>query len=144
MIQSSLFNNDLVTSSFAPILTVGTAFDKESLQLLACISCPESPQEVDELSAYMSETVTTADGEMIKANGGVIHYWLTKKRSFPALCQVELLILETPASSASSYPDLSVLRTAVRKHMCNLKDNIIDAKHVFHSYFSINSDCKFE
>ena len=43
-------------------------------------------------------------------------------------------LLATPASSASSERDFSLLKLSLSKHKCSMKDDIIDSKAVLHSF----------
>lgn len=94
------------------------------------------------VTAYLGEGVTAAEGSLLKTNNGVVDYWLTKLSSFPCLSKVALRVLATPASSASSERDFSILKFSVSKQRRNLKDDIIDAKSVLHCYLQDKFDRK--
>lgn len=144
MIQSSTNGDIDLAASSSPVVLVSTAFGNGSFQLSACTSYLGKQPKVDEVSAYMTETVTAAEREMLQSNDGVVDYCLSTKGSFPALYKVALRILVTPASTASSERDFSLLKIAVSKHKCNLKDDIIKEKAVLQSYFSNIYESKIE
>ena len=82
----------------------------------------------------MSENIRNAERDLLQTNDGVIDYWLLNRGTFPHLSRVALRLLATPASSASSERDFSLLKLSLSKHKCSMKDDIIDSKAVLHSF----------
>lgn len=73
----------------------------------------------------MSDSVKIGEREFLKSDARILGYSVIKPILVSSALNFELLLLATPASSANSKRVFILLKLAVVKHKCNLKDDIV-------------------
>ena len=107
--EESSHKNSLNENS-TPIISLSTS----DFSLKNAMSFLDTKQNSsDELSAYLSETITNSMASRIRDHDDIIGFWESKWNDYPTLAKVALRVYATPASSSESERDFSKVKRLI-------------------------------
>lgn len=116
----------LSQSCMTQIVPVRTTFGECTYKLSTYTSFIDRVENDDKRTWDICETVKRSERNLVMSNDVVVDYFLSKCGAFLKLSKFSFRLLATPPPYAISERDFSLLKLALSKHKCKLKDDIID------------------
>lgn len=107
-------NGNTSKSNSEVIFTEMVGLPNSGFSLKNVMSFLESEKRASgELSAYLSENVSTSMDSKLREEDGIVQFWESKWNDYPKLSKIAFRIFSTPASSSESERDFSGVKRLV-------------------------------